>query len=67
MMRHDDDGNGRLEICQMFYTTRFLGQKFYTLKMLKLELILPKVKQGKYQFIGLNENIKFQQLWRKGL
>ena len=29
--------NSRLEICQKIYTTRFFGQKFYTLKVRKLD------------------------------
>ena len=37
----------RLEICQKIYTTGFLGQKFYTLKMRKLRLSLPTMKQRK--------------------
>ena len=53
MMRHDDDGNGRLEICQMFYTTRFLGQKFYTVKTRILRLFLLTIKQRRchYQLV----------------
>ena len=34
----------RLEICQKYYTTRFSGQKFYTLKVRKLRLFLLKKK-----------------------
>ena len=37
----------RLEICQKIYMTEFLGQKFYTLKVRKLRLILLKRKQRK--------------------
>ena len=37
----------RLEICQKIYTTRFLGQKFYTLKVRKLRRFLLKKKQRK--------------------
>ena len=37
----------RLEICQKIYTTEFLGQKFYTLKVRKLQLVLLKKKQQK--------------------
>ena len=37
----------RLEICQKIYTTKFLGQKFYTLKVRKLRLFLLKKKQQK--------------------
>ena len=33
----------RLEICQKIYTTRFSGQKFYTLKVRKLRLFLLKI------------------------
>ena len=40
----------RLEICQKIYTTGFLRQKFYTLKMCKLELILPTLKHRKFQY-----------------
>ena len=32
----------RLEICEQIYTTRFLGQKFYTLKVCKLRWFLLK-------------------------
>ena len=35
----------RLEICQKIYTTEFLGQKIYTLKVRKLRLFLLKDKQ----------------------
>ena len=34
----------RLEICQKIYTTRFFGQKFYTLKVRKSRLFLLKEK-----------------------
>ena len=53
MMRHDDDGNGRLEICQMFYTTRFSGQKIYTVKTRILRLFLLTIKQRRchYQLV----------------
>ena len=37
----------RLEICQKNYTTGFLGQKLYTLKVRKFRLFLPKKKQRK--------------------
>ena len=37
----------RLEICQKIYTTEFLGQKIYTLKVRKLRLFLLKNKQRK--------------------
>ena len=37
----------RLEICQQIYTTRFSGQKIYTLKVRKLQLFLLKKKQRK--------------------
>ena len=50
MMRHDDDGNGRLEICQMFYTTRFSGQKFYTVKIRILRLFLLTIKQRRCHY-----------------
>ena len=39
---------GRLEICQKIYTTRFSGQKFYTLKVRKLRLFFTKNKQRKF-------------------
>ena len=39
----------RLEICQNFYTTIFLCQKLYTLKMRKWGLILPTIKQQRKQ------------------
>ena len=39
--------SGQTEICQIFYTTRFSGQKFYTLKVPKLRLFLPTRKQRK--------------------
>ena len=38
-----DDLKVRLEICQKIYTTRFSGQKFYTLKVRKLRLFLLKI------------------------
>ena len=37
----------RLEICQKIYTTRFLGQNFYTLKVCTLRLFLLKKKKRK--------------------
>ena len=37
----------RLEICQKIHMTEFLGQKFYTLKVCKLQLFLLKKKQRK--------------------
>ena len=37
----------RLDICQKIYTTEFLGQKFYTLKVCKLRLFLIKKEQQK--------------------
>ena len=43
----------RLEICQMFYTTRFSGQKFYTVKTRILRLFLLTIKQRRchYQLV----------------
>ena len=41
----------RREIYQKIYTTEFLGQKFCTLKMRKPELILPIIKQRKFQYL----------------
>ena len=38
----------RREICHKFYTTRFSGRKFYTLKVRELRLSLLKRKQRKY-------------------
>ena len=38
---------GRLDICQKNYTTGFLDQKFYTLKVRTLQLFLLKKKQRK--------------------
>ena len=43
---------GRLEICQKIYTTEFLGQKFYTLKMRKLRLFLPGMDGEAIFFTG---------------
>jgi len=43
-----DSHENRLEICQKFYTTGFLGQKFYTQKMRKWGLILLTIKQRKF-------------------
>ena len=37
---------GRLEICQKFYTTRFLGQKLYTTTMRKLRLFFANDKRA---------------------
>ena len=37
----------RLEICQKIYTTGFFSQKFYTLKVHKLQRFLRKKKQRK--------------------
>ena len=37
----------RLEICQKIYTTWFSGQKFYTLKVRKLQLFFTQKKQRK--------------------
>ena len=45
----------RLEICQKINTTRFLSQKFYTLKMRKLRLFLPTIKHRKFQYKWLIE------------
>ena len=42
-----EDTWGRLEICQKIYTTRFFGQKLYTLKVSKLQQFLLKKKQRK--------------------
>ena len=53
----DVDVEDRLEICQKSYTTGFLCQKFYTLKMHKSGLILPKIKQ-------LNFNINDWLKWK---
>ena len=43
----------RVEICQMFYTTRFSGQKFYTVKTRILQLFLLTIKQRRchYQLV----------------
>ena len=43
--RHHCHQHHRLEICQTYYTTRFSGQKFYTLTVRKLRLFLLKEKQ----------------------
>ena len=45
--------NCRLEICQIFYTTRFSGQKFYTVKTRILRLFLLTIKQRRchYQLV----------------
>ena len=42
----------RLEICQKIYTTGFVSQKFYTLKVRKLRLFLLKEKQRKCIYIS---------------
>ena len=42
----------RHEICQKFYTTGFLGQKLYTLKVRKLRLFLLTKKQRKFIIIS---------------
>ena len=44
------NGFTRLEICQMFYTTRFLGQKFYTVKTLILRLFWLTIKLHRCHF-----------------
>ena len=44
--------SNRLEICQKIYTTGVFGQKFYTLKVRKLQLILLKRKQRKCKGLG---------------
>ena len=43
----------RVEICQMFYTTRFSSQKFYTVKTRILQLFLLTIKQRRchYQLV----------------
>ena len=41
----------RREIYQKIYTTEFLDQKFCTLKMRKPGLILPTIKQRKFQYL----------------
>ena len=43
----------RLEICQKIYTTGFLVQKNYTLKLREVRLFLPKKKQCKLINLGV--------------
>ena len=45
----------RHEICQKFYTTRFLLQKLYTLEMCRSGLILSTIKYNKFQYEWLIE------------
>ena len=45
-LRDNVDNFDRLEICQHFYTTGFLCQKFYTQKMRISRLILPNNKRA---------------------
>ena len=40
----------RLEICQKIYTTEFLGQKFYTLKVRKFWLFLLKKETAQMHY-----------------
>ena len=51
----------RLEICQKFYTTRFLGQKFYTLKTETSQLFSHNKCINKIEI----ECVKLQQFYRK--
>ena len=50
---HESD---RHEICQKIYTTRFLGQHFYTLTVCKLRLFVLTMKQHKTAFITVIES-----------
>ena len=45
----ENDHPNRLEICQTFYTTGFLGQKIYTPKNAWIATFLPTIKQHKCQ------------------